>query len=73
VLKDRTPRSKCGRLLRKIQTPGMLIFCSDWIGPGLDPAGMDWIETPASGGFFEEVQGSGQRAFRWFWDYGLIF
>jgi hypothetical protein len=40
---------------------------------GLIGPGRIWIETPASGGFFEEVQGSGQRAFRWFWDYGLIF
>jgi hypothetical protein len=31
------------------------------------------IETLASGGFFDAVQGSRLRAFRWFWDYGLIF
>jgi hypothetical protein len=32
-----------------------------------------WIETPGSRGCFDAVQGSQRRAFRWFWDYGLIF
>ena len=40
---------------------------------GRGKQGAIWIETPAPGGFFGAVQGSRRRAFRWFWDYGLIF
>lgn len=35
--------------------------------------GSIWIETPVPRGCFGSVQGSRRRAFRWFWDYGLIF